>query len=135
MDRRIAELLAFAVGGCVAVMSAACGGGSSGKECFSSGGTTMCLNPHPEGWARPGGAQFHGDVVRHGDNNCVSCHNEGSQVICTACHNSRGPGLAGIGGNLHPTTFSLPRSAISGNGLEPIGGGITLHCLDCHTGG
>jgi hypothetical protein len=84
-------------------------------------------NPHPDGWARRGGTEFHGDRARQNIVTCAACHDQGANSICIGCHNSRGPGLPGPGGNPHPPGYASkhPRADI------PKGSA----CLACHRGG
>ena len=59
-------------------------------------------NPHPGGWVQRGSGAFHGDAARTNIVSCSGCHDQGAASNCVACHQSRGPGLSGVGGNPHP---------------------------------
>ena len=108
---------------------------SDPTSCATCHGTTFCQtchtannltptgknprSPHPAGFTLPGSAQFHGTEARRDIGSCASCHDQGAQSNCVACHK-----VGGLGGNPHPSGFEAqhPRSEIGRNGM----------CAACH---
>ena len=85
-----------------------------------SPGAANARSPHPPGWTlRGAGMIFHGDAARRDISSCATCHDQGSQSNCIACHKVGGPG-----GNPHPTGF-LSRHNLG----EAQRNGM---CLACH---
>ncbi len=98
------------------------------KEQNISPRSTNPRDPHPPGWATPGSGAFHGTAARQNIVACAGCHDQsGPSNICVACHASRGPGLANVGGNPHPPDFRSKhkRDEIGKNSM----------CRACHTNG
>ena len=87
-------------------------------------------DPHPANWANAVGGspqEFHGAAARANIVSCAGCHDQGSASICTTCHRSNGPGLAGVGGDPHPPDFR------SRHKRDEIG--KTAMCRACHLNG
>jgi hypothetical protein len=75
------------------------------------------------GWANDrASGNFHGDAARRNITSCATCHDQGADSVCVACHLVGGPG-----GNPHPRTFLNKHDAgdISDNAM----------CRSCHRGG
>jgi hypothetical protein len=100
-----------------------CHGSSFCEDCHRAQNLTPFAqnprDPHPPGWAMPGGVEFHGTAARRDITSCAACHDQGARSICVDCHK-----VGGIGGDPHPMGWQdrHPRSEISRNNL----------CLICH---
>jgi hypothetical protein len=57
---------------------------------------------HPTGWLNPSSPDFHGPKVRHSALQCASCHDQGANSNCIACHK-----VGAMAGNKspHPPEF------------------------------
>jgi hypothetical protein len=85
-------------------------------------------DPHPPGWTTPNSGQFHGNAARQNILACAGCHDQqGPSNVCTTCHRSYGPGVAGNGGDPHPSDYAShhTRADIHRNSM----------CISCHTNG
>ncbi len=75
-----------------------CHDGKSCSDCHQKSGIGKAApgapNPHPAGWLDRGSGSFHGKVARREAALCASCHEQGSNTNCIACHRT--------GKNIHP---------------------------------
>jgi hypothetical protein len=120
--RDLPRLLAMAS----AAAALACSNGADGPSCPP--GTDV--DPHPAGWVLRGSPRFHGTEART-DTTCVCCHPaQDASSLCVACHAVGGPA-----GSVHLPDFVATHDAadVAANGLAPLGGGIQVRCLACHT--
>ena len=100
-----------------------CHGVKTCVECHEASGLAPTgadpRNPHPPGYALPGGAAFHGDDARLHIGTCAGCHDQGAASNCVDCHR-----VGGVGGNPHPDTwrFKHPIEEVRRNPM----------CRTCH---
>ncbi|MBI3179990.1 MAG: hypothetical protein HYZ27_10040 [Deltaproteobacteria bacterium] len=100
-----------------------CHGASFCVSCHQASGLTqdasVIRNPHPPGYALPGGAAFHGTDARLRIETCAACHDQGAASVCVECHR-----VGGVGGNPHPGGWAKrhPESQVKNNAM----------CRTCH---